>query len=132
MVEISTGKLSPLAMFLSMLCPGLGQIYLGKYVKALVIFLAAVMGIVLIYVNTLPFNDFSDLLKKDSESKEYTIWTFKSGRTLMFKSRWQFRLTGFIQFVCAWLYGVADGLAGRRMYRRTILKPFKKKQKVDS
>jgi len=128
MVEIGTGKLSPLAMFLSMLCPGLGQVYLGKYVKASVIFLAAVMGIVLIYVNTLPFNDFSDLLKKDGPSKEYTIWKFKSGRTLMFKSRWQFRLSGFIQFVGAWLYGVADGLAGRRFYRRIKLKPLKKKR----
>ncbi len=131
MVEISTGRLSPLAMFLSMLCPGLGQIYLGKYVKALIIFLAAVMSIVLIYVNTLPFNDFSDLLKKDTQAKEYTVWKFKSSRTLMFKSRWQFRLTGFIQFVCVWLYGVTDGLIGRRMYRRTKLKPLKKKQKVE-
>jgi len=131
MVEISTGKLSPLAMFLSILCPGLGQVYLGKYVKALIIFLAAVMGIVLVYINTLPFDDFSDLLKKDSKPKEYTVWKFKGGNKLMFKSRWQFRLTGFIQFVCVWLYGIADGLIGRRMYRRTKLKPLKRKRQVE-
>ena len=52
MAEIGTGKPSPVAMLLSFVCPGLGQLYLRKIKKALVLFLVAAMGFLIIYVNS--------------------------------------------------------------------------------
>ena len=44
MAEIGTGKHSPVAMLLSVICPGLGQLYLRKIKKGVLIFLVAAMG----------------------------------------------------------------------------------------
>ena len=118
MAEIGTGKPSPLAMLLSVICPGLGQLYLGKIRKALVLFLVAAMGAFIVYANSLPLDNFSNLWRFDTATLEsYQIWQFKHNR-LMFRPHWYFKMTGYIQFVAIWLYGVVDGWMGRRIYKR--------------
>ena len=67
MAEVSTGRRSYFAMLLSVIVPGLGQIYLRKPLKALVLFLGVGIAGGIIYVNSLPVNhwtaltDFSEL-----------------------------------------------------------------------
>ncbi len=121
MVEISTGKHSPIAMSLSFVCPGLGQLYLRKIKKSIVIFLVAAMGIALIYINSLPVSNFTDLFHwgvSQGGPNGYLIWKFKSGSQLMFRPHWYFKLSGLVQFVIIWLYGIIDGWMGRRIYKR--------------
>ena len=119
MAEIGTGKPSPVAMLLSAICPGLGQLYLHKIKKALILFLVAAMGFSIIYINSLPLHNFSDLWQFSTTTQEsYLIWQFKNGNRLMFRSHWYFKMSGYIQFVVAWLYGVIDGWMGRRIYKR--------------
>ena len=117
MAEIGTGKSSPAAMLLSAICPGLGQLYLRKIKKALVLFLVAAMGLLIIYVNSLPLHNFSDLWRLDVK-ESYPIWQFKNGNQLMFRSHWYFKMSGYVQFIATWLYGVVDGWMGRRIYKR--------------
>ncbi|HIE30075.1 TPA: hypothetical protein EYP66_22650 [Candidatus Poribacteria bacterium] len=118
MVEIGIGKPSHVAMMLSAICPGLGQLYLRKIRKALVLFLVAAMGAFIVYVNSLPLDNFSNLWRFDMTTQEsYQIWQFKNNR-LMFRPHWYFKISGYIQFVAMWLYGVVDGWRGRRIYKR--------------
>lgn len=117
MVEVGTGKHSPAAMLLSVICPGLGQLYLRKIKKGVLIFLVAAMGAFIIYVNSIPLNNFSDLWDFGTITKEsYLIWQFKNNQ-LMFRPHWYFKMTGYIQFVVTWLYGIIDGWMGRRLYK---------------
>lgn len=90
MVEIGTGKKSFPATFLSLICPGLGQVYLRKPIKASFLFLGTAVGVLLIYFNSLPVDSITDLLlvgskenpksrfglklkNPESEDYEYTI-----------------------------------------------------------
>ena len=68
MAEVSTGKRSYFAVLLSILLPGLGQVYLRKPLKGFVCFLGVISALGIMYVNSLPVYtwrdvvDFSDLL----------------------------------------------------------------------
>jgi len=116
MAEIGTGKPSPVAMLLSVIWPGLGQLYLRKIRKALVLLLLAAIAAFIIYANSLPLHNFSDLWRLDVK-ESYPIWQFKDNQ-LMFRPLWQFKVSGYVQFIATWLYGVVDGWMGRRIYKR--------------
>ncbi|MBM3238979.1 hypothetical protein FJZ31_22025 [Candidatus Poribacteria bacterium] len=116
MAEIGTGKPSPVAMLLSVIWPGLGQLYLRKIRKAVVLFLLAAIAAFIIYANSWPIHNFSDLWRLDVK-ESYPIWQFKD-KQLMFRPLWQFKASGYIQFIATWLYGVVDGWMGRRIYKR--------------
>lgn len=62
MVEIGTGKRSIPAMLLSLICPGLGQVYLRKPFKGVFLFCATALGVILVYFNSLPVDSIGDLL----------------------------------------------------------------------
>ena len=117
MAEIGTGKPSPVAMLLSVIWPGLGQLYLLKIRKALVLFLLAAIAAFIIYANSWPIHNFSDLWRLDMK-ESYPIWQFKNGNQLMFRPHWYFKMSGYVQFIATWLYGVVDGWLGRRIYKR--------------
>jgi len=136
MVEIGTGKKSFPAMFLSLICPGLGQVYLRKPFKGAILFFGTVLGIFLIYVNSLPVDSVTDLLlvvleyngdsgvrlksklkNPGSEGYEYTIYKFKK-RDLRFRPYWQFRLSGSFQVLIFWAYSIWDGFLGYKGYKR--------------
>jgi len=117
MVEIGTGKPSPIAMLLSLIFPGLGQLYLMKIRKGLILFFVAAMGLLIIYANSLPLDKWSNLWKFSTEVQEgYPLFNIKDAK-LMFRPHWYFKLSGYIQFFGVWLYGVIDGWMGRRIYK---------------
>ncbi len=58
-------KRSYRAMLMSMIIPGLAQIYLRKPFKGIIILLGIVTAMVLIYLNSLPVNSWRDLTRID-------------------------------------------------------------------
>ncbi len=58
-------KRSYRAMLMSMIIPGLGQIYLRKLFKGVIIFIGIILSIVLIYANSLPVTSWQDLIRLD-------------------------------------------------------------------
>ena len=62
MVEV---RRSYRAMLLSMIIPGLGQIYLRKLFKGVIIFIGIILAMVLIYANSLPVTSWRDLARID-------------------------------------------------------------------
>ena len=58
-------KRSYRAMLLSMIIPGLGQIYLSKPFKGVIIFIGIISAMVLIYANSLPVTSWRDLTHID-------------------------------------------------------------------
>lgn len=77
MAEIGTGKKSFPAMFLSIICPGLGQFYLRKFLKGTILFLATAVGILLLYFNSLPVDSVFDLFLVGRERSENSYGKFK-------------------------------------------------------
>ena len=109
MVKVGNGNPSYLAMLLSLILPGLGQIYLGKWLRGLILFLGVALGGTIIYLNSLPvdswedimrFDDFADWLKQRQldnanaippsdapdmieemdENQGYHLWTFENDK----------------------------------------------------
>ena len=58
-------KRSYRAMLLSMIIPGLGQIYLSKPFKGVIMFIGIISAMVLIYANSLPVTSWRDLTRID-------------------------------------------------------------------
>ena len=122
---------SYVAMLLSAILPGLGQLYLAQFAKGVIIFFIFASALALFYLNSLPVTEWSDLTRfkpvaaentnKDSTGTEETqqpyeihIWTFDDGEKLMYRPSWKFKITASIQAVLCWLYAVGDGWRGRR------------------
>ena len=53
------------AMLLSMIIPGLGQIYLRRLSKGIILFIGILSAMLLIYVNSLPVTSWRDLTRLD-------------------------------------------------------------------
>ncbi len=53
------------AMLLSMILPGLGQIYLRKLSKGIILFIGILSSMLLIYANSLPVTSWRDLTRLD-------------------------------------------------------------------
>ena len=51
------------AMLMSMIIPGLGQLYLRKLFKGVITLIGIILAIVLIYANSLPVNSWRDLIR---------------------------------------------------------------------
>lgn len=119
------------AMVLSAFLPGLGQLYLGNFLKGFVILFVFVSAIGIFYLNSYPVNEWGDLLRFRTTSQAETaakdktntetgsddsipIWTLDNGETLMFKPSWILKVTSSIQAIICWIYAVSDGLRGRR------------------
>ena len=60
------------AMLLSIIIPGLGQIYLRKIFKGIIIFIGAISAMVLIYANSLPVTSWRDLARIDRTETSLT------------------------------------------------------------
>ena len=63
-VGMSAAKRSYLAMLLSMI-PGLGQLYLRQPLKGVILFLGVLSACAVIYISSIPVNDWRDLLRLD-------------------------------------------------------------------
>ena len=126
---------SYVAMVLSAILPGLGQLYLAQFAKGAIIFLIFASALALFYLNSLPVKEWSDLTRfkpvaqgdtnvdgaggdETQQPYEFHIWTFDDGEQLMFRPSWKFKISSSIQAVLCWLYAVGDGWRGRRRTRR--------------
>ena len=126
---------SYVAMLLSVILPGLGQLYLGHFLKAFIILLGVVSALGIIYLNSMPVEDWRDLTRFKPPAKTETtqegteksekppgyaihIWTFDDGEKLMYRPSWKLKISGSIQGVLCWLYAIGDGWRGRRGRRR--------------
>ncbi len=122
---------SYVAMILSAILPGLGQLYLGQFLKGFIIFLIFASAFGIFYLNSMPVKEWRDLLRfkpipqtetttdntEDSKKQPgYAIhlWTFDDGEKLMYRPSWKLKISGSIQGILCWLYAVGDGWRGRR------------------
>ena len=126
---------SYVAMLLSVIFPGLGQLYLGHFLKAFIIVLGVVSALGIVYLNSMPVKDWHDLTRFKPRAKTETteegtgnaenppgyaihIWTFDDGEKLMYRPSWKLKISGAIQGILCWLYAIGDGWRGRRGGRR--------------
>ncbi len=126
---------SYVAMLLSVILPGLGQLYLRHFLKAFLIFLGFASALGIVYLNSMPVEDLRDLTRfkpltktetteADTENTEKPpgyaihIWTFDDGEKLMYRPSWKLKMSGMIQGGLCWLYAIGDGWRGRRGRRR--------------
>ena len=126
---------SYVAMFLSIILPGLGQLYLGHFLKTFIIFFGIASAFGIVYLNSMPVEDWRDLTRFKPPAKTETtqedtrnaekppgyaihIWTFDDGEKLMYRPSWKLKISGLIQGVLCWLYAISDGWRGRRGRRR--------------
>ena len=123
---------SYVAMVLSAILPGLGQLYLSQFAKGIIIFLIFASAAALFYLNSLPVTEWSDLLRFHAVTKaneaqdpdepmkpyEIHIWTFDDGEKLMYRPSWKLKVSSSVQGVLCWLYAVGDGWRGRRRTRK--------------
>ena len=135
-------KPSFLAAFLSLLLPGLGQVYLRTPFKGLIFFVGVAVGALLVYLNSLPLTSWRDLIRfeeaekivqsqkgedgvridleklketaKEIESKPHLRLYEDEERKLMFKPNWIIKITGFAQTILLWLWAILDGWSGER------------------
>ena len=122
------------AMVLSAILPGLGQLYLGQFLKGIVLFAIFTSAIGIFYLNSLPVTGWDDLMRfkpatqenlstdgtENSEAQEpYSIhiWTFDDGEKLMYRPSWKLKISASVQGILCWLYAVGDGWRGRRRNR---------------
>lgn len=151
MVQAGDGKPSYLAMLLSLILPGLGQIYLRKRMKGFVLFLGVALGATLFYLNSLPVSGWQDLTRFDdfterweerrfgntdamqssdtSDSAEgreeepgYHLWTLENGKKLMYRPSWKLKLSGLAQGLFFWLYAICDGWRGEKGFNKRAFK----------
>lgn len=158
MVQVGNGKPSYLAMLLSLILPGLGQIYLRKWLRGFILFLGVALGATIIYLNSLPVDSWEDLMRFDeftdwwkerrldntnsvppSDTQElldemdedpgYHLWTFENGKKLMYRPSWKLKLSGLVQGLFFWLYAICDGWRGEKGFNKRAFKMRLKKAK---
>ena len=123
------------AMILSAILPGFGQLYLGQSTKGIIILIVFASALGIFYVNSLPVTEWSDLMRfkpaakenptsdstGDSEMQEsyaIHIWTFDDGEKLMYRPSWKLKISASIQGILCWFYAVGDGWRGKRRIRK--------------
>ena len=67
------------AMVLSAILPGLGQLYLGQLPKAIILFLIFASAIGIFYLNSLPVTGWDDLMRFKPAAKGNTAATEPQG-----------------------------------------------------
>ena len=65
------------AMLMSMIIPGLGQIYLRKLFKGIITFIGIILAMVLIYANSLPVTSWRDLIRLNRTETSSDEWGVK-------------------------------------------------------
>lgn len=118
------------AMILSAIFPGLGQMYLGQYFKAIILLICFLSAIGLFYLNSYPVNEWKDLLQFDTLSDSNKIihtntqekpnlngsiklWTLDNGKIIMYRPSWKLKVTSTIQGLICWVYAVSSGWKGK-------------------
>lgn len=131
-----TSSNSFVAMVLSAILPGLGQLYLGQFPKAIILFAIFASAIGIFYLNSLPVTGWDDLMRFKPAATDRTstdeadgypeaqepysihIWTFDDGEKLMYRPSWKLKISASVQGILCWLYAVGDGWRGRNRTRK--------------
>ena len=151
MTEVGAGKRSYLAMLLSLILPGLGQVFLRKPLKGLILFLGVASAGAIFYINSLPVSSWQDFTRFDGtkewwaagrsdgteaesastdpnspgvqeEKPTYHLWTFDDGKKLMYRPSWKLKVSGLIQGVIFWFYAIYDGWRGKKGFNKRAFK----------
>ena len=118
------------AMILSAVFPGLGQMYLGQYFKAVIILIGFLSALGFFYLNSYPVNEWKDLLQFNSLPQNNKIlhtksngnlnaegsiklWTLDNGKMIMYRPSWKLKVTSTIQGLICWIYAVSAGWKGK-------------------
>ncbi|MCG9128621.1 hypothetical protein JT359_13565 [Candidatus Poribacteria bacterium] len=118
------------AMVLSVLFPGLGQLYLGQYFKAIIILIGFLSAVGFFYLNSYPVKEWKDLLQFNfyAENKKIIhtntdvnfnnegsihLWTLDSGKIIMYRPSWKLKVTSLIQGLICWIYAVSSTRKGK-------------------
>ena len=138
------------AAFLSLLLPGLGQVYLRTPAKGFLYFLGTALGALLVCLNSLPLTSWRDLIRFDEaqriiesqkseeglnidleilkqtaqniEQKPHQELFEHEEQKLMYKPNWIIKITGLLQMSLVWLWSIFDGWSGERGTNMTALK----------
>lgn len=120
----SSPQRSYTAMILSIIIPGLGQLYLHRLIKAFIIFFIYITGVILFYLNSYPVREFDDLLRFQANAgsgfvanqsgdmdieNAIQLWTFDDGKSLWFRPSVLLKITALIQVILCWIYAIYDG-----------------------
>ncbi len=119
-------KRSYLAMTLSAVMPGLGQMYLNHFLKGCIILIVYISSIGIFYINSYPVRSWDDLLRfkpisedtntVDDTDRSIHLWTLDNGDALMFRPTWILKVTSFIQGLICLIYAIYDGWRGRQVF----------------
>lgn len=119
-------KRSYMAMVLSAIIPGLGQLYLKRPLKGTIIFIVFIFSIGIFYINSYPVKDWNDLLQfkqiqdntrtEDDTDNSIHLWTLDNGDALMFRPSWILKVTSLIQGLVCLVYAAYDAWKGRPVY----------------
>ena len=132
-VEGKPAAHSFVAMVLSAILPGLGQLYLGQFLKAIILFAIFASAIGIFYLNSLPVTGWDDLMRFKPAATDSTsideadssgaqepysihIWTFDDGEKLMYRPSWKLKISASVQGILCWLYAVSAGWRSRRRF----------------
>ena len=145
-------RLSLFAMLLSIILPGLGQVYLRRARMGLIFLFGVLTGFGIVYLNSWPvqswrdltnFREAKDILESQKtkegiklnpqklkealeniEDKPHQELLKIKDKQLMLRPKWWFKVTGLTQFVLFWLLSIADALMGQQGFNR---RAFRKK-----
>ena len=147
-------KLSLFAMLLSIILPGLGQVYLRRARKGMIYLFGVLIGFGIIYLNSWPvkswkdltnFREAQDILKsqrtkegikldpqklkealENIEDKPHQELLKIQNKQLMLRPKWWFKVTGLTQSILFWIFSITDGLMGKQGFNK---RAFKRKLK---
>ena len=145
-------RLSLFAMLLSIILPGLGQVYLRRARMGLIFLFGVLTGFGIVYLNSWPVQSWRDLTNfreakeilesqktkegiklnpqklkealENIEDKPHQELLKIKDKQLMLRPKWWFKVTGLTQFVLFWLLSIADALMGQQGFNR---RAFRKK-----
>ena len=145
-------RLSLFAMLLSIILPGLGQVYLRRARMGVIFLFGVLTGFGIVYLNSWPVQSWRDLTNfreakeilesqktkegiklnpqklkealENIEDKPHQELLKIKDKQLMLRPKWWFKVTGLTQFVLFWLLSIADALMGQQGFNR---RAFRKK-----
>ncbi|SVC92997.1 uncharacterized protein METZ01_LOCUS345851 [marine metagenome] len=139
-------------MLLSIILPGLGQVYLRRARMGVIFLFGVLTGFGIVYLNSWPVQSWRDLTNfreakeilesqktkegiklnpqklkealENIEDKPHQELLKIKDKQLMLRPKWWFKVTGLTQFVLFWLLSIADALMGQQGFNR---RAFRKK-----
>ena len=143
-------KFSLFAMLLSIILPGLGQVYLRRAKIGFIFLFGVLIGFGIIYLNSWPVQSWKDLTNfreakdilesqktkegiklnpeklkealENIEDKPHQELLKIKDKQVMLRPKWWFKVTGLAQFVFFWLLSIIDALMGKQGFNKRAFK----------